>query len=102
VGLPRLSTNDHLRSASTFHSLYAISSQVRRRAACAPGIARRCKVLCWWQLAPVVSSGIDTLETDTFTLQCLQTPTGAATAWRVASSAPPLSSKQLNSLSLTH
>jgi hypothetical protein len=27
-GLPKLSTNDHLRSASTFHSLYAISSQV--------------------------------------------------------------------------
>jgi hypothetical protein len=27
-GLPRLSSNDYLRSASTFHSLYAIASQV--------------------------------------------------------------------------
>ena len=28
-GVPRLSTNEYLRSASTFHSLYAIASQVR-------------------------------------------------------------------------
>ena len=28
------------------------------------------------QLAPVAAGGIETLEADTFTLQCLQTPTG--------------------------
>ena len=44
-----------LRMASIFHSLHAISSQ----------------------LAPVSEGGIETLEADTFTLQCLQTPTGA-------------------------
>lgn len=53
-GLPRMSTNDHMRSASTFHSLYAISSQ----------------------LAPVTSSGIEAVDTDSFALQCFQTPTG--------------------------
>ena len=84
-GLPRLSTNDHLRSASTFHSLYAISSQV----SCGGGGAANlrtgrvagCKLAFVVglprQLAPVVSSGIETLDTETFTLQCFQTPTGA-------------------------
>lgn len=51
---PNLTTNDCLRLGSTFHGLHAITSQI----------------------APVVSAGIDKLETDTFTLQCLQTLTG--------------------------
>jgi hypothetical protein len=52
---PNLSTNDCLRLGSTFHGLHAIATQI----------------------APVVSAGIDRLETDTFVLQCLQTLTGA-------------------------
>lgn len=52
---PNLSTNDCLRLGSTFHSLHTIATQV----------------------APVVSSGIERLETDTFVLQCLQTLTGS-------------------------
>lgn len=51
---PVLSTNDCLRLGSTFHGLYAIATQV----------------------APISSSGIERLETDTFILQCLQTLTG--------------------------
>ncbi|GLD94468.1 hypothetical protein PINS_up003079 [Pythium insidiosum] len=51
---PRLSSNDHLRLGSTFHSMHAIA------------------VLA----APVASGGIESLETDTFRLQCFQTPTG--------------------------
>lgn len=48
-------TNDYLRLAGTFHLLYAISSQ----------------------LSPVPgSSGMQEIETDTFRLRCLQTPTG--------------------------
>lgn len=52
--MPKLSGNEYLTLASTFHSLHVISSQ----------------------LAPVVAGGIEQLEADTFTLQCLQTPTG--------------------------
>ncbi|KAJ0396981.1 hypothetical protein ATCC90586_008998 [Pythium insidiosum] len=61
---PRLSSNDHLRLGSTFHSMHAIA------------------VLCLSmrvalsQAAPVASGGIESLETDTFRLQCFQTPTG--------------------------
>ncbi|TMW68355.1 hypothetical protein Poli38472_005823 [Pythium oligandrum] len=51
---PKLSSNDHLRLGSTFHSMHAIA------------------VLA----APVNSGGIESLETDTFRLQCYQTPTG--------------------------
>ena len=51
---PRLNTNDWLRLGSTFHSLHAIAAQI----------------------APVVSSGIERLDTDTFRLQCFQTRTG--------------------------
>lgn len=51
---PNLSTNDCLRLGSTFHGLHAIATQI----------------------APVISMGIEKLETDTFTLQCLQTLTG--------------------------
>ncbi len=52
---PSLSANDSLRLGSTFHGLHAIATQI----------------------APVVSAGIERLETDTFVLQCLQTLTGA-------------------------
>lgn len=52
---PSLSANDCLRLGSTFHGLHAIATQI----------------------APVVSSGIERMETDTFVLQCLQTLTGA-------------------------
>ncbi|CAM9725997.1 unnamed protein product [Ectocarpus fasciculatus] len=51
---PRLNINDWLRLGSTFHSLHAIAAQV----------------------APVPSSGIEKLETDTFKLQSFQTLTG--------------------------
>lgn len=51
---PNLSTNDCLRLGSTFHGLHAIAQQV----------------------APVISAGIEYLETDTFVLHCLQTLTG--------------------------
>lgn len=51
---PSLSTNDWLRMGSTFHSLHAIVGQV----------------------APIKSDGIKNLDTDTFTLSCLQTLSG--------------------------
>ena len=51
---PELNDNDWLRIGSTFHSLHAIATQV----------------------APVVSAGIEKLETETFRLQCFQTLTG--------------------------
>jgi hypothetical protein len=51
---PKLSTNDCLILGSTFHGLHSIAQQI----------------------APVISAGIERLETDTFILQCLQTLTG--------------------------
>lgn len=54
-GAPNLSTNDCLRLGSTFHGLHAIATQI----------------------APVISMGIETLETDTFKLHCFQSLTGA-------------------------
>ncbi|TDH73338.1 uncharacterized protein CCR75_007909 [Bremia lactucae] len=51
---PKLSSNDHLRLGSTFHSMHAIAALA----------------------APTNSGGIDSLETSTFRLQCLQTLTG--------------------------
>ena len=51
---PILSTNDCLRLGSTFHGLHAITTQI----------------------APIISSGIEKMETDSFILQCLQTLTG--------------------------
>ena len=51
---PNLSINDTLRLGSTFHGLHAIATQI----------------------APVVSSGIEKIETDSFKLQCYQTLTG--------------------------
>mmetsp|Transcript_5063 Transcript_5063/g.7700 ORF Transcript_5063/g.7700 Transcript_5063/m.7700 type:complete len:154 (-) Transcript_5063:328-789(-) len=51
---PQVSVNDWLRLGSTFHSLHAIAAQV----------------------APVVSSGIEKLETDTLKFQCFQSKTG--------------------------
>nr|CAB3267227.1 trafficking protein particle complex subunit 4-like [Phallusia mammillata] len=54
-GRPKLTSNQKIMMASMFHSLYAISVQ----------------------LSPVHgSSGIQKLETDTFTLHCNQTATG--------------------------
>eukprot|EP01040_Poterioochromonas_malhamensis_P002450 gene2450-2605_t len=47
-------TNDCLILGSTFHGLHSIAQQI----------------------APVISAGIERLETDTFILQCLQTLTG--------------------------
>jgi hypothetical protein len=52
---PNLSTNDCLRLGSTFHGLHAITTQI----------------------APVISAGIERLETDTFVLHCLQSLTGS-------------------------
>jgi hypothetical protein len=52
---PNLSTNDSLRLGSTFHGLHAIATQI----------------------APIVSMGIESLETDTFKLRCFQSLTGA-------------------------
>ena len=51
---PNLSTNDCLILGSTFHGLHSIAQQI----------------------APITSSGIEKMETDTFILQCLQTLTG--------------------------
>jgi len=51
---PNLSVNDVLRLGSTFHGLHAIATQI----------------------APVVSAGIEKMQTDTFKLQCFQSLTG--------------------------
>lgn len=51
---PSLSINDVLRLGSTFHGLHAIATQI----------------------APIVSAGIEKLQTDTFKLQCFQSLTG--------------------------
>jgi hypothetical protein len=51
---PKLSSNDHLRLGSTFHSIHAIAALA----------------------APLLSKGIVSLETEAFCLQCLQVPTG--------------------------
>jgi hypothetical protein len=51
---PNLTVNDVLRLGSTFHGLHAIAAQI----------------------APVVSAGIEKLQTDTFKLQCFQSLTG--------------------------
>ena len=51
---PVLSTNDWLRFGSTFHGLHAIAGQI----------------------APVISAGIEKLETGTFKLQCFLSRTG--------------------------
>lgn len=50
----KLSGNDYLRLASTFHSLHAISKQ----------------------LAPVTSGGITVVDAPAFSLHCLESPTG--------------------------
>nr|XP_002126416.1 trafficking protein particle complex subunit 4-like [Ciona intestinalis] len=54
-GRPKLSSNQKIMMASMFHSLYAISVQLSPESG---------------------SSGIQKLETDTFTLHCHQTVTG--------------------------
>lgn len=65
---PNLSTNDCLRLGSTFHGLHAIATQI----------------------APVVSMGIERLETDNFTLQCFQTLTGVKFVITAAPGTPDL------------
>lgn len=52
----KVSSNDSLRMASTFHGLHAISCEVSP--------------------TPVLNSGILEIETDSFRLRCLQTATG--------------------------
>uniref|UniRef100_A0A7S0VN71 Trafficking protein particle complex subunit n=1 Tax=Hemiselmis tepida TaxID=464990 RepID=A0A7S0VN71_9CRYP len=53
--VPPIKLNDCLRLASTFHSMHAIAGR----------------------LTPVKQpTGIDVVETDTFRMQCFQTPTG--------------------------
>eukprot|EP01095_Lingulamoeba_sp_RSL-Kostka_P010136 TRINITY_DN3591_c0_g1_i1.p1 TRINITY_DN3591_c0_g1~~TRINITY_DN3591_c0_g1_i1.p1 ORF type:complete len:146 (+),score=31.97 TRINITY_DN3591_c0_g1_i1:86-523(+) len=52
-----LSNNDHLRLGSTFHGLHTITREFS-------------------PLEFVVSGGIQYLETDTFVLECFETPTG--------------------------
>jgi hypothetical protein len=51
---PDLDTNEQLRLGSTFHGLHAISAQI----------------------SPVVSGGIESLDTDTFRLASFQAQTG--------------------------
>ena len=53
--MAKLATNDYLTNASTFHSLHAISKQ----------------------LAPVASGGMAVVDAPTFSLHCLESPTGA-------------------------
>ncbi|KAK9466903.1 Sybindin-like protein [Lipomyces arxii] len=54
-GLQKLSSNDYLVFAGTFHAVHAITTRI----------------------SPIPSSsGIQVLETDTFRLQCFQTVTG--------------------------
>ncbi|KNE70945.1 hypothetical protein AMAG_15210 [Allomyces macrogynus ATCC 38327] len=53
--LAKLSTNDYLVLAGTFHGVHAITSRISPMAG---------------------STGIEVLETDTFTATCHQTPTG--------------------------
>lgn len=50
----KLPTNDYLTNASKFHALHAIAKQ----------------------LAPVLSGGITSIDAPTFSLYCLETPTG--------------------------
>ena len=52
--LPRLDGNDYIRCGSTFHTLSSIAEQI----------------------APVASSGIHAVQTDTFTLRCFHSVTG--------------------------
>jgi len=55
-GLAALNSNDYLILASTFHSIHAIASRI----------------------SPLdgPSSGIETIEAETFKMNCFQTPTG--------------------------
>ena len=54
-GLTQLSSNEYLVLASTFHSIHAIASRISP----VPG-----------------SSGVETIEAETFKMSCLQTSTG--------------------------
>lgn len=57
-GLAQLNSNDYLILASTFHSIHAIAARISP----VPG-----------------SSGVESIEADTFKMSCLQTPTGEQT-----------------------
>ncbi|GAA5830266.1 hypothetical protein JCM3766R1_002847 [Sporobolomyces carnicolor] len=54
-GLSQLNSNDYLILASTFHSIHAIAARISP----VPG-----------------SSGVETIEAETFKMSCFQTPTG--------------------------
>ena len=54
---PRLTSNEYLVLAGTFHGVHAITSKIS-------------------PTADASSSGLESMESDTFKLQCLQTPTG--------------------------
>eukprot|EP01098_Paradermamoeba_levis_P002996 TRINITY_DN1403_c0_g7_i1.p1 TRINITY_DN1403_c0_g7~~TRINITY_DN1403_c0_g7_i1.p1 ORF type:complete len:139 (-),score=44.21 TRINITY_DN1403_c0_g7_i1:94-510(-) len=73
--IPRLAMNERILLGSTFHGLHAITSN----------------------LSPVLaSSGIELLETDTFKLQCYQTPTGIKFYITAEVNHPDLTSTLLN------
>ncbi|QUC18273.1 uncharacterized protein UV8b_02514 [Ustilaginoidea virens] len=70
-GLRKISTNDYLVLAGTFHGVHAIASRLNpvRPTALAPGtngVVNR----------PEPSSGLEVLETENFRLQCFNTLTG--------------------------
>ncbi|PQE19858.1 Sybindin-like family protein [Rutstroemia sp. NJR-2017a BVV2] len=65
-GLNKLSINDYLVLAGTFHGVHAISTRLSPVPAPAPSADER----------PLPPSGIEVLETSLFRLQCFQTLTG--------------------------
>lgn len=71
TGLQKISTNDYLVLAGTFHGVHAITSRLNPiRPVAAPtapgGVPNR----------PEPSSGLEVLETENFRLQCFTTMTG--------------------------
>ncbi|TWU77895.1 hypothetical protein ED733_004760 [Metarhizium rileyi] len=70
-GLHKISTNDYLVLAGTFHGIHAITARLNPITPITPhpgvhGIANR----------PEPSSGLEVLETENFRLQCFNTMTG--------------------------
>ena len=70
IAAPNLNINDCLRLGSTFHGLHAITTQV----------------------APILSLGIEKLETDLFKLQCFQSLTGTKFVVTASTGTPDLDS----------
>ncbi|TQV95801.1 sybindin-like family protein [Cordyceps javanica] len=71
TGLQKISTNDYLVLAGTFHGVHAITARLNPIKPIAPptapgGIANR----------PEPSSGLEVLETENFRMQCFNTMTG--------------------------